>query len=115
VARYPGDRGLQDLVAELLATSPRFAAMWDEHEVAVRRSVTKRIDHPVVGRIEASCQVLHIPETDQRLVLYVATPGTPFHDALQRLRALEPGPGVAACTGVVAGMAAEATVGVGSP
>jgi transcriptional regulator with XRE-family HTH domain len=112
VARYPGDRGLQDLVAELLATAPRFAAMWDEHEVAVRRSVTKRIDHPVVGRIEASCQVLHIPETDQRLVLYVATPGTPFHDALRRLRALEPGSGVASCTGVVAGMATEVTAGV---
>jgi transcriptional regulator with XRE-family HTH domain len=87
-ARYPDDRGIHELVTELLATSPRFAAMWEEHEVAVRRSVTKRVDHPVVGRVEASCQVLHIPDTDQRLVLYVAAPGTPFREALERLRAL---------------------------
>lgn len=89
LARYPGDRGIQELVTELLAASPRFAAMWGDHEVAVRRSVTKRLDHPLVGSIEASCQVLHIPDTDQRLVLYVAAPGTPFHEALQRLRALD--------------------------
>jgi transcriptional regulator with XRE-family HTH domain len=88
-ARYPGDPGIRELVTELLAASPRFAAMWAEHEVAVRRSVTKRIDHPVVGRIEVDCQVLHVPETDQRLVLYVAVPGTPFHEALQGLRALD--------------------------
>jgi transcriptional regulator with XRE-family HTH domain len=101
VARYPGDRALQDLVTELLAASPRFAAMWDEHEVAVRRTVTKCIDHPIAGRIEASCEVLHIPDTDQRLVLYVVAPGTPSHAALQRLRDLgERGErGTATCAG----------------
>lgn len=88
VARYPDDPGLHDLVAELLAASPRFAAMWDRHEVATRRNITKRIDHPAVGRIEATCQILHIPDTDQRLVLYVTDPGTPSHRALQRLAAL---------------------------
>ena len=88
-ASYPGDRGIQELVTELLATSPRSAAMWEEHEVAVRRGVTKRVDRPLVSQVEASCQVLHIPDTDQRLVLYVAAPGTPFRDALQRLRALD--------------------------
>ena len=98
LARYPGDRGIQELVTELLAASPRFAAMWDEHEVAVRRTVTKRIDHPVAGCIEASCQVLHIPDTDQRVVLYVVTPGTPFHAAMRRLRDLDER-GTAACVG----------------
>lgn len=88
-ARYPGDRGIQDLVTELLATAPRFAAMWDEHEVEVRRSTTKRINHPIVGPIQVECQVLHVPDTDQRLVIYTAAPGTPFHDALQTLRALD--------------------------
>jgi transcriptional regulator with XRE-family HTH domain len=98
LARYPGDRGIQDLVTELLAASARFAAMWDEHEVGVRRTVTKRIDHPLVGRIEATCQVLHIPDTDQRLVLYVAAPGTPFQAALRRLRDLDE-LGTATCAG----------------
>jgi transcriptional regulator with XRE-family HTH domain len=76
-ARYPGDRGVQDLVAELLACSPRFAALWADHEVEVRRSVVKHVDHPTLGPVEVNCQVLHIPDTDQRLVVYVAAPGGP--------------------------------------
>jgi hypothetical protein len=89
-ARYPGDPGIRELVTELLATSPRFAAMWEQHDVEVRRSMTKLVDHPVVGRVEVECQVLHVPDTDQRLVLYTAAPGTPFAEALQKLRALDP-------------------------
>jgi transcriptional regulator with XRE-family HTH domain len=85
-ARYPSDPGIHDLVTELLGTSSRFAAMWADHDVEVRRSAIKRINHPIVGPIEVNCQVLLIPESDQRLVLYVATPGTPFHEALQKLR-----------------------------
>jgi transcriptional regulator with XRE-family HTH domain len=89
-ACYPGDRGIHDLVAELLATSSRFAEMWAEHEVAVRRTVRKAVEHPLVGRIEMECQVLHIPDSDQRLVVYVAEPGSRFHEALRELRALSP-------------------------
>jgi transcriptional regulator with XRE-family HTH domain len=100
-ARYPGDKGIHDLVTELLATSPRFAAMWAEHEVEVRRSVTKRINHPVLGPLQIDCQVLHVPDTDQRLVLYVAAPGTPFHDALQRLKALDEQPAAPARAGAI--------------
>ena len=98
-ARYPGDRCIHDLVTELLAASPRFAAMWAEHEVAVRRSVGKTISHPVVGRIEVECQVLHIPDTDQRLVIYVAAPGSRFHEALLELRSLDPAPASAGASG----------------
>jgi hypothetical protein len=89
-ARYPGDRGIHDLVTEMLGTSPRFAALWAEHEVAVRRSVRKTISHPAVGPIEIDCQVLHIPDTDQRLVVYVAAPGSPGTEALRTLRELAP-------------------------
>lgn len=35
--RYPGDRGIQELVTELLGTSPRFAEMWADHDVEERR------------------------------------------------------------------------------
>ena len=85
-ARYPHDRGVQDLVAELLACSPRFAAMWADHDVEVRRAVTKRIEHPLLGRVDVDCQVLHIPDTDQRLVVYTAPPGTRLHEAVEALR-----------------------------
>lgn len=89
-ARYPGDRGIHDLIAELLATSSRFAELWREHEVQVRRHVTKYMHHPLIGSFEVECQVLHVPDTDQRLVIYVVAPGSPAHDALQRLRSLDP-------------------------
>ena len=48
-ARYPGDRSIEDLVTELLGTSPRFAAMWAAHEVEVRRPIRKRVSHPGGG------------------------------------------------------------------
>jgi hypothetical protein len=89
--RYPTDPRIRALVAELQASSPRFAAMWAEHEVAVRRSVRKRMDHPVLGPVETECQVLHVPETDQRLVLYVAPPGSAFSEALARVGTAEVG------------------------
>jgi transcriptional regulator with XRE-family HTH domain len=84
-ARYPGDHGIEDLVTELLATSSWFAQMWAAHEVEVRRQVVKRVDHPVAGRLEFACQVLHIPDDDQRMIIYCAAPGSPTHEAFRRL------------------------------
>ncbi|MEU4696392.1 helix-turn-helix transcriptional regulator [Nonomuraea dietziae] len=85
--RYPGDAGIQALVAEMLALSPEFAALWAAHEVKVRREQRKQIIHPAVGVIEAICQVLPVPDReDLRLVLYTTEPGSPSHQALRRLR-----------------------------
>jgi transcriptional regulator with XRE-family HTH domain len=86
-ARYPGDRSIAALVGELLALSPRFAAMWAEHAVEVRHPVVKRVDHPLTGPIEFECQVMHIQDTDQRLIAYVATPGSATEAAFSRLAA----------------------------
>jgi transcriptional regulator with XRE-family HTH domain len=84
-ARYPGDRSIEALVTELLALTPRFAAMWAEHEVAARHPMVKRVDHPIAGPLEFECQVMHIQDTDQRLIAYVAPPGSPTRDAFRRL------------------------------
>jgi transcriptional regulator with XRE-family HTH domain len=85
-ARYPDDRGIRDLVAEMLALSPEFAQIWAEHEVEVRRDSRKHFVHPEVGPLELLCQVLHIPDRDQRLVLYTAAPNSPAQEALCTLR-----------------------------
>lgn len=84
-ARYPGDRGIDSLVTELLGASPRFAEMWSAQEVEVRRGMVKRIEHSRAGPMELECQVLDIPETDQRLIVYCAAPGTESGEALARL------------------------------
>jgi transcriptional regulator with XRE-family HTH domain len=85
-ARYPDDRGIGDLVAEMLALSPEFAEIWAEHEVEVRRDSRKHFVHPEVGPLDLLCQVLHIPDRDQRLVLYTAEPDSPAQEALCALR-----------------------------
>ncbi|MEV0821589.1 helix-turn-helix transcriptional regulator [Nonomuraea rubra] len=85
--RYPDDRRIQALVAELLALSPEFAELWSRHEVRVRREQRKRIHHPVVGTIDTICQVMPVPDRDDlRLVLYTTEPGSPSHQALRELR-----------------------------
>jgi transcriptional regulator with XRE-family HTH domain len=84
-ARYPGDRGIADLVTELLGISRTFAEMWEARDVEVRRAIVKRVDHPLVGPIEFECQVLHIPDTDQRLIVYIAEPGSATEEAFRQL------------------------------
>ncbi|MGV9668248.1 helix-turn-helix transcriptional regulator [Nocardia niigatensis] len=75
-ARYPGHPALAALVTELLGTSRRFADMWSAHDVEVRRTHHKRIRHPELGPLDFHCQVLHISDTDQRVIVYCATPHT---------------------------------------
>ncbi|MDG4822708.1 helix-turn-helix transcriptional regulator [Asanoa sp. WMMD1127] len=87
-ARYPGDPGIEALVTELLGLSPQFARMWHSHDVAVRRGVRKRVVHPDVGPLEFECQVLHISDSDQRMIVYCAEPGSPTEAAFRRLTEL---------------------------
>nr|WP_228820741.1 hypothetical protein [Nocardia abscessus] len=44
-ARYPGNTDLSSLVTELIGTAPRFAEMWAAHDVQVRRTHRKRVQH----------------------------------------------------------------------
>jgi transcriptional regulator with XRE-family HTH domain len=83
--RYPGDPGIESLVTDLLGTSPRFAEMWAAHEVEVRRRIVKRVTHPEFGPLKFECQVLHVPETDQRIILYAPEPGSPTAGIFARL------------------------------
>ena len=87
-ARYPGHPALRSLVTELLGTAPRFAAMWAEHDVEVRRAHRKRVEHPALGPLEFECQVLHISDTDQRIIVYCAEPDSPTAQVFRSLSAL---------------------------
>jgi transcriptional regulator with XRE-family HTH domain len=84
-ARYPGDPGIERLVTELLSVSPRFAEMWAAHEVEERRRIRKRVAHPDLGPLEFECQVLHVPDTDQRIIVYCPAPGSTTQQTFQRL------------------------------
>lgn len=85
-ARYPDDPGLRRLLSALREGSAEFCRLWAEGRVAARRSSSKTVDHPEIGRITLDCDVLLLPDTDQRLVVYSAAPGTPAGEALALLR-----------------------------
>jgi transcriptional regulator with XRE-family HTH domain len=87
-ARYPHDPRLQALIEDLLEQSTQFQALWEEHEVSVRRSARKRLRHPQVGWLDLDCQAMHLPDVDQWVICYSAAPGTPTHEALQLLRVI---------------------------
>ncbi|MQY32656.1 hypothetical protein SRB17_06100 [Streptomyces sp. RB17] len=85
-AARPDDPEPTALVAELRAASEEFSCLWETHEVAVRRSSTKRFRHPVVGLLELDCEVLLSADHRHHLVLHTARPGTESYERLQLLR-----------------------------
>jgi transcriptional regulator with XRE-family HTH domain len=91
-ARYPGDPGIEALVTEMLALSPRFAELWSAHEVEARGPMLKHVNHPQAGPLEFECQVLHIAATGQRLIAYCAAPGSATATAFRDLAARAPLP-----------------------
>ncbi len=75
-ARYPADRRLQRLVADLRARSPRFVEFWESDGAPPHQHRHKIVEHPEVGRIAVDCDVLVVAEDDLRLMIYSAEPGT---------------------------------------
>ncbi|WP_344265912.1 helix-turn-helix transcriptional regulator [Actinomadura napierensis] len=88
VTRRGDDEASRALVTRLRAASAEFAALWDRHEVAVRRSHPYRIVHPELGRLDFDCEVLATPAADQRLRVFTPPPGGT--EALDMLRELGP-------------------------
>jgi transcriptional regulator with XRE-family HTH domain len=86
-ARRAGDPDVVELVDRLTETSVEFRALWAQHEVAVRRSDSKRIIHPEVGVLDLLCEVL-VGSGDQLLVVLFARPGTDAREKLDLLRVI---------------------------
>jgi transcriptional regulator with XRE-family HTH domain len=77
-ARYPADRRLKQLIADLMAQSPRFVQLWDAEAPQVHQDFGRHkvIDHPGVGRIALDCDTLIVASDDLRIMIYTAEPGT---------------------------------------
>jgi transcriptional regulator with XRE-family HTH domain len=77
-ARYPADRGLRQLIAELRDTGPRFIELWAAELPAPARNPARHkvVDHPAAGRIALDCDTLVVAQDDLRLMVYSAEPGT---------------------------------------
>jgi len=77
-ARYPADRELRRLIAELTSHSPRFVELWESGEIGSPQDQSRHkiIDHPDVGLIALDCDALIVAGDDLRITVYTAEPGT---------------------------------------
>ena len=79
----PDAPDLAALVGELLVKSPDFGRLWGRYEVRRAGDGEKVFRHPAVGTITLAHEILDLNRADgQRLVVYMAAPGTPDHDAM---------------------------------
>lgn len=71
------------LITGLLEQSPDFARIWARYDVKPRTTGDKRFRHPRVGRMTLGYESLPLAGTDgQRVIVYLARPGTTEHDAI---------------------------------
>jgi DNA-binding XRE family transcriptional regulator len=77
-ARYPADRELKRLIAELTSHSRRFVELWESGEVGSSQDQSRHkiVDHPDVGLISLDCDTLIVSGDDLRIMVYTAEPGT---------------------------------------
>ena len=84
--RNPYDRALSDLVGELSTRSDAFRAWWAAHNVRYHQTGTKRLHHPMVGDLELSYEVMELAaDTELRLAIFTAEPGSRSEEALNLL------------------------------
>lgn len=68
--RYPRDRQTRELIVDLLAGSPEFAALWDDATAVTGTHMIKRLNHPELGFLTLACDVLLDPHRDQNIVMF---------------------------------------------
>ena len=86
LARYPRDEGLLALTREMSRTSPEFRRLCREGTVGRHVSARKTVEHPDVGDVTCDCDVLTVPGSDVRIVVYSAPAGSPDAERLEFLR-----------------------------
>lgn len=82
----PDAPDLASLVGELIVKSPDFTRLWERYEVHTIGDGEKTLRHPEVGTMTLSHEGLSLNRAQgQRLVVYLAPPGSPDHDAMALL------------------------------
>ena len=85
-AQYPGDRRLLALIGGLTVQSAEFAALWAANRVRPSNSSVYRMQHPLVGRLTVTQQLLSSASAPgQTLVLCTAARDSASAQALRLL------------------------------
>jgi transcriptional regulator with XRE-family HTH domain len=85
-ARYCDDGDLAAMIGDLRVRSSWFAQLWDDYTVSRQTSDRKTIVSPAVGPVTVDCDILTAPDSDLRLVIYTARPGSEDASKLDLLR-----------------------------
>jgi hypothetical protein len=75
-ARYPDDARLAGLITRTLNGNRRFARLWRDGAVGGHAEDRKTVRHPDIGEITVDCDVLSDSDTDLKIVIYTAVPGS---------------------------------------
>ena len=86
IGNRPQDPTLLALVDELSTASDDFRTWWAEHRVYQRTHGTKRLRHPIVGKLTVDYETFMMPgDPDQTMFLFTTEPGTPAREAMDLL------------------------------
>ena len=91
-ARYPDEPRLTGLIRRTLDANPCFARLWHEGAVGGHAEDRKIIRHPDIGEITVDCDVLNDSDTDLKIVIYTAAPGSEDESKLDLARVAGPAP-----------------------
>ena len=80
------DARFSAFIARLRRESDRFAEYWDEGRTAAHQSLVKTVHNRVVGDVVLDCDVVTVPDSDVKLVVYSTAAGGPDADKLDFLR-----------------------------
>ncbi|GGG19695.1 transcriptional regulator [Rhodococcoides trifolii] len=95
--RFPGDTRLNALIQELSTGNDDFAQLWAAGIVGAHREDHKTVHHPSVGPIAVDCDVLTDGDSELKIVILTAEPGSEDETKLQL--AMVAGSVVGAATG----------------
>jgi transcriptional regulator with XRE-family HTH domain len=81
--RFPHDQRLAELIRVLRAGNRRFAGLWAAGTVAAHREDHKAVEHPSVGSVAVDCDVLTDGDSELKIVIMTAAPGSADETKLQ--------------------------------
>ncbi|AGP55407.1 hypothetical protein M271_19290 [Streptomyces rapamycinicus NRRL 5491] len=93
--RFPHDARLAELIRVLTTGSPTFARLWASGTVAAHREDRKTVEHPKAGPVDVDCDVLTDGDSEFKIVILTAVPGSADEAKLRHLTATDADPGTA--------------------
>ncbi|WP_211228529.1 helix-turn-helix transcriptional regulator [Glycomyces tenuis] len=86
--RYPRDRAIAALIAELREASGEFVEIWETHPIGTCATTTRRYRHPALGELTLTAEFLRSrDDAGQGVSIFSAAPGSESEAKLRRLAA----------------------------